>query len=69
MKYAQYKNVPSRNGFYTKNYPRISREKVGSDHYQIAMIFALSIVHTCDKWITLYNDKFELFSNLSLRRR
>jgi len=36
------KNVPSRNGSYTKNCHRISWEKFGSDHYQIVIAFALS---------------------------
>ena len=42
IKYARYKNAPSRNGFYRKNYPRNNWEKFGSDDYQIVIGLALS---------------------------
>ena len=42
IKYARYKNVPSRNEFYRINYPRNHREKFGSDDYLIVVGSALS---------------------------
>ena len=42
IKYARYKNAPSRNEFYGKNYPTNNWEKFGSDDYQIVIGLALS---------------------------
>jgi len=54
IKYARYKNVPSRNGFYTKNCPKISWEKFGSEHYQIVIAFVLSITTTLSSLLSLH---------------
>jgi len=52
IKHARYKNVPSRNEFYMKNYPKIRWEKFGSDHSQIVTAFALSNKSTQNNAIT-----------------
>ena len=50
IKYARYKNVPSRNGFYGKSYLRNIWEKFGSDEYQIVGVLALSNMPASKKW-------------------
>ena len=45
------KNVPSRNEFYGKNYPRINWQKFDNDDYHVVLGFALSI----KPWSAKYN--------------
>ena len=53
MQYARYKNVPSRNEFYGKNYPRINWQTFGSDDYHVVLSFAdnsrgsIAFIHVC----------------------
>jgi len=58
IKYAWYKNVPSRNGFYTKNYPRILWQNFRSDHYQIVIAFALSITWYLEQYYMGLNQTY-----------
>jgi len=67
IKYAQYKNVSGRNGFYMKSYPRISWEKFGSDDYYVKLLWDLSCIcvnstntNNWDGLFTTYSTRYLL---------